>query len=41
MGVWLGNGERVTEKMKPMFSPEAALHGNYNLTSKPKAEVYP
>lgn len=40
MGAWLGNGERATEKIKLMLRPEAALHGNYNFTSKPKAETY-
>lgn len=40
MGAWLGSGGRVTEKMKPIPRPEAALHGNYNFTSKPKAETY-
>lgn len=40
MGAWLGNGERVAEKMKPMLRPEAALHGNDNFTSKPKPETY-
>lgn len=40
MGAWLGNGERATEKIKLMLRPEAALHGNYNFTSKPNAETY-
>lgn len=40
MGAWLADGERVTGKMKPMPRPEAALHGNYNLTQSQKAETY-